>query len=256
MTYTIGEVADRSGFSASALRYYEDIGLVTPAGRSDAGYRLYDDRALSRLAFVARAKDLGCSLEEITELLPLWDGDECGTAQRRLHELVTAKLADARRRAVELTVLTGQLVEAAANLSGPATDGPCGPGCACLATGPADAATAPVPAPVTVPSPVPVAAPVPITCTLDAGDMPERLDGWGSVLGRVAGRTATDDGGLRLTFDTGVDVAALARLIAAEQDCCAFFAFALTVDQRGVALEVRAPDDAGPVVAALFGTAA
>jgi DNA-binding transcriptional MerR regulator len=55
MTYTIGEVAERTGFSASALRYYEDIGLVTPAARSDAGYRLYDDRVLSRLAFVARA---------------------------------------------------------------------------------------------------------------------------------------------------------------------------------------------------------
>lgn len=250
MTYTIGEVAERSGFSASALRYYEDIGLVTPAARSDAGYRLYDDRALSRLAFVARAKDLGCSLEEITELLPLWDGDECGTAQRRLHELVTAKLADARRRAAELTVLTGQLVEAAGNLSGPAPDGPCGPGCACLTTAPGAATTQPVPAPVPVPTPVPVA------CTLDAGEMPGRLDSWRSVLRRVAGRTATGDGGLRLTFDPAVDVAALARLIAAEQGCCAFFAFALTVDQRGVALEVRAPDDAGPVVAALFGTAA
>ena len=51
-TYTIGEVAERSGFSASALRYYEDIGLVPPAGRSDAGYRLYDDITLTRLAFV------------------------------------------------------------------------------------------------------------------------------------------------------------------------------------------------------------
>jgi MerR family transcriptional regulator, copper efflux regulator len=252
MTYTIGEVAERSGFSASALRYYEDIGLVAPAARTDAGYRLYDDRALSRLAFVARAKDLGCSLEEITELLPLWDGDECGTAQRRLHDLVTAKLADARRRAVELTVLTGQLVQAAGNLSGPAPDGPCGPGCACLATAPTAAATEPVP----VAAPVIASAPVPIACTLDAGEMPERLDDWRSVLGRVTGRTATEDGGLRLTFDPDADVAALAGLIAAEQGCCAFFAFALTVDQRGVALEVRAPEDAEPVVAALFGTAA
>ena len=254
MTYTIGEVAERSGFSASALRYYEDIGLVTPAARSDAGYRLYDDRVLSRLAFVARAKDLGCSLEEITELLPLWDGDECGTAQRRLHELVTAKLVDARRRAAELTVLTGQLVEAAGKLSGPAPDGPCGPGCACLVAAPATTGATAEPVPVAAPVPVPV--PVPIACSLEAGEMPERLDGWRSVLGRVAGRTATDDGGLRLTFDPDVDLAAVARLVAAEQGCCAFFAFALTVDQRGVALEVRAPDDAEPVVAALFGTAA
>ena len=46
--YTIGEVADRSGFSASALRYYEGIGLVEPATRTDAGYRIYDDHTLSR----------------------------------------------------------------------------------------------------------------------------------------------------------------------------------------------------------------
>jgi hypothetical protein len=49
-TYTIGKVADRTGFTASALRYYEGIGLVVPATRTDAGYRLYDEMTLSRLA--------------------------------------------------------------------------------------------------------------------------------------------------------------------------------------------------------------
>ena len=48
-TLTIGQVAERSGFSASALRYYEDLGMVMPATRSEAGYRLYDDAAWSRL---------------------------------------------------------------------------------------------------------------------------------------------------------------------------------------------------------------
>ena len=68
-TYTIGEVADRSGFSASALRYYEEIGLVRAGAPHRAGYRLYDDHTLARLAFIARAKQLGCSLEEITDLV-------------------------------------------------------------------------------------------------------------------------------------------------------------------------------------------
>lgn len=61
--YTIGEVADRSGFSVSALRYYEGIGLVAPSARTDCGYRVFDDAALLQLAFIARAKRLGCSLE-------------------------------------------------------------------------------------------------------------------------------------------------------------------------------------------------
>lgn len=123
-TYTIGEAAQRSGFSASALRYYEGIGLVDPATRTDAGYRVYDDRALNRLAFISRAKRLGCSLEEITDLVGVWDGERCGPVQRRFHDLVTAKLADAERQIAELAALTGQLRHAAALLDGPAVDGP------------------------------------------------------------------------------------------------------------------------------------
>ena len=92
-TYTIGEVAHRTGFSASSLRYYEGIGLLAPASRSDAGYRLYDDHTLAQLAFIGRAKQLGCSLEEITDLMAIWDGARCAPVQRRFHELITQKSA-------------------------------------------------------------------------------------------------------------------------------------------------------------------
>ncbi len=131
-TYTIGEIAGRSGFTASALRYYEDIGLLEPATRTAAGYRLYDDTALSRLAFIGRAKQLGCSLEEITDLVGIWDGEQCGPVQRRFHELVTTKLGQAERQIAELTALADQLRHAAAQLAGPATDGPCDETCVCL----------------------------------------------------------------------------------------------------------------------------
>lgn len=140
-TYTIGETAERSGFSASALRYYEGIGLVAPHTRTGAGYRLYDDDTLSRLAFISRAKQLGCSLEEITDLVGIWDGERCGPVQRRFHDLVTAKLTDAQRQIAELTALTDQLRHAAAQLAGPAVDGPCKEDCVCLAS---DVALAPV----------------------------------------------------------------------------------------------------------------
>lgn len=131
-TYTIGEVADRTGFSASALRYYEDIGLVEPAARTDAGYRLYDDMAFTRLAFIGRAKQLGCTLEEITDLVGIWDGERCGPVQRQFHELVTTKLAEADHQIAELTALRDQLQDAAAQLSEPAPDGPCDETCACM----------------------------------------------------------------------------------------------------------------------------
>jgi DNA-binding transcriptional MerR regulator len=132
-TYTIGEAAERSGFSASALRYYEGIGLVAPATRTGAGYRLYDDDTLARLSFIARAKQLGCTLEEIADLVGIWDGERCGPVQRRFHDLVTDKLAETQRQIAELTALADQLRHAALQLSGPATDGACSEGCACVA---------------------------------------------------------------------------------------------------------------------------
>ena len=141
-TYTIGETAERSGFSASTLRYYEGIGLVAPSERTTSGYRLYDDTALARLAFIARAKQLGCSLEDIADLVGVWDGERCGPVQKRLHDLVTDKLAEAQRQIEELTAFRDQLHNAATNLTGPAPDGPCSESCACMAI---EAAMAPVP---------------------------------------------------------------------------------------------------------------
>lgn len=99
-------------------------------------------------------------------------------------------------------------------------------------------------------------APVPpaIACTLDADAMPERLADWQSVLAHVVHRT-DDTSAVHLEFDDAVDVADLARLVVAEQRCCAFFSFAITVDARGIGLDVAAPDDAAELVRALFGSA-
>lgn len=131
-TYTIGETAERSGFSPSALRYYEGIGLVPPAARTSAGYRLYDNDSLARLTFIARAKQLGCTLEEIIDLVGIWDGEQCGPVQRRFHELVTTKLAETQHQIDELAALADQLRHAAGQLAVPASDGPCDETCACL----------------------------------------------------------------------------------------------------------------------------
>lgn len=232
--FTIGEVAARSGFTTSALRYYEGIGLLVPVGRTDAGYRVYDDRALDRLAFIARAKELGCTLEEITDLVSIWDGDRCGPVQRRFHDLVTEKIDDARRRIGELAAFTEALRQAATQLSGAATDGPCDERCACLHEPGTDGP-----------------ATVPIACTLEPAQLPDRLGAWEDVLTHA--RHRTDDGGLRVELGDDVPLAGLTALVAAEQRCCAFFSFSITVDGRGIGLEVRAPDGAQDVVSALFG---
>jgi DNA-binding transcriptional MerR regulator len=230
-SYTIGEVAERSGFTASALRYYEGIGLVQPAARTDAGYRLYDDQTLARLAFVAGAKKLGCSLEEIADLVAIWDGERCGPVQRRYHELVTGRIRTTQAQIAELVALAAELQVAAARLAGEPVDGPCGDDCACLT----------------------VTADPPVACTLDAGAIPDRMAAWRAMVERARSRSRTADGAMRLEFGDHVPVDELARLAAAEHGCCAFLSFAVTVDSRGVGLEVRAPADARDVVTAMFG---
>ena len=78
------------------MRYYEQIGLLPEASRTPAGYRMYDQRTLERLAFIARAKQLGCTLEEIAGLTTAWDGGQCGPIQDQLRRLVAGKIAAAQ----------------------------------------------------------------------------------------------------------------------------------------------------------------
>jgi MerR family redox-sensitive transcriptional activator SoxR len=67
---TVGQVADRSGFAPSALRYYERVGLVA-ATRTAGGQRRYERNVLRRLAFVRAARNVGLSLEEVEQALAM-----------------------------------------------------------------------------------------------------------------------------------------------------------------------------------------
>lgn len=97
---TIGEVARRAGMQPSAVRYYEERGLIAPQGRS-GGKRVYDDRAVERLTLIAFAKEIGFSLDEVRELLQGFPEDT--PAGTRWAKLAAEKLAalDAMSRRIE-----------------------------------------------------------------------------------------------------------------------------------------------------------
>lgn len=86
--FTIGRLASESGVSRDALRYYEREGLLAPAAKTGAGYRLYEANAVRRIRFIQHAQRCGFTLAEIHELLDLRQtGDAC--------------CADVRQRAVD-----------------------------------------------------------------------------------------------------------------------------------------------------------
>ena len=246
----IKEAANASGFTPATLRYYEEIGLLPPASRSAAGYRMYDQKTIDRLGFIARAKQLGCTLDEITGLTTAWDGGQCGPVQDQLRQLVAGKIAQSQTQLAELMTFTSELQTAAAALERHRPEGACDDACGCVTEPVAGVAAVGV-----AMSAKPAAAGQPdIACTLAAGAMNGRLEDWQELLAHVVSREAIE-GGVRSVFASSVSIDELARLVAAEQDCCQFFRFAITVDARGLALEVRAPGDAILIIESIFGVA-
>jgi len=112
----IGDAAREAGLPVKTVRYYADIDLVAPQGRSDSGYRDYDIAAVQKLHFVARARRFGFSIPECRELLSLYEdrGRDSGDVKR----LAEAKIAALDTRLAELTDLRDELARVAKTCAG------------------------------------------------------------------------------------------------------------------------------------------
>ncbi|RPI21493.1 MAG: MerR family transcriptional regulator, partial [Actinobacteria bacterium] len=90
MTHTVGDVARMAGVSVRTLHHYDEIGLLKPSGRSDAGYRLYEHGDLERLQELLFYRELGLGLEEIRRIVED-DGYDRTAALRQHRELLLAR---------------------------------------------------------------------------------------------------------------------------------------------------------------------
>jgi MerR family Zn(II)-responsive transcriptional regulator of zntA len=97
----IGELAQRTGISRDALRFYEKHGLITPSGRTDSGYRLYSKSDVLRISFILSAKEVGFTLNEVHQLLELEVTKDKKSCQD-VKEFVDNKIQVVNQRLIEM----------------------------------------------------------------------------------------------------------------------------------------------------------
>lgn len=103
----IGEVSRLTGISAKMIRYYESTGLLSAVDRSAAGYRQYSERDLHSLRFIRRARDLGFEMNQIRDLLALWQDQ--GRHSQDVKALARAHIEQLEQRIQELQAVANSL---------------------------------------------------------------------------------------------------------------------------------------------------
>jgi MerR family copper efflux transcriptional regulator len=103
----IGEAARASGVTAKMIRHYESVGLFPEASRTEAGYRQYGDRDVHMLRFIRHSRDLGFSIEQIRELLGLWQNRR--RPSRQVKALAQAHIRELEEKAHDLLAMKATL---------------------------------------------------------------------------------------------------------------------------------------------------
>ncbi len=103
----IGQAAKRADVSTKMVRHYESLGLLPAVARTESGYRQYSDKDVHTLRFIKRARTLGFSMPEISELLTLWQNKRRSSAS--VKRIAASHVADLDRRIDELSTMKRSL---------------------------------------------------------------------------------------------------------------------------------------------------
>lgn len=115
VTLTIGPLSKRSGVNVETIRYYERIGLIPPAVRSEGRTRHYGDDDVKRLVFIRRSREIGFSLDDIRNLLKLAErGHSCGDVR----QMALAHVERIRGKITDLERMEHLLLETASKCEG------------------------------------------------------------------------------------------------------------------------------------------
>jgi DNA-binding transcriptional MerR regulator len=103
----IGEVADHVGIATSAIRFYEDKGLIPTPRRTEAGYRDYDPAVVERIRFIRAGQAVGLTLRQLNQVLQIRDEGE--SPCRHVTDLLDTRIHDVDQRIEELQTLRRDL---------------------------------------------------------------------------------------------------------------------------------------------------
>ena len=110
MMYTISQVADQFGVTTRTLRYYEEIGLLQPRRGGNGGQRIYSNKELVRIKLILRGKQLGFSLEEIKDMVGLFEVDPSGKKQlERSIQYGEKRIEEVERKIADLMMIKQEL---------------------------------------------------------------------------------------------------------------------------------------------------
>ncbi|MFK3868854.1 Cu(I)-responsive transcriptional regulator [Psychrobacter faecalis] len=112
----IGQASERSGISPKMIRYYEQIGLLDTAKRSNSGYRIYSNQDIKNLCFLRQARDLGFSSKQMKELLNLWKNTDRQSAD--VKQLTLTHIETLNRKIAQLQDMVSLLQISADHCSG------------------------------------------------------------------------------------------------------------------------------------------